>query len=284
MYDKIIKKGKSYIQHGFNNNRIYLMFLAKEDMPGILDTLDHMTNTYGYTKIFAKIPEVFSVDFLEKGYLIEARVPGFYNGKENCIFVGKYKDKERNIPVDKELNKNVIENALSKRPVNSLKFKSEDYKLSSEFSFKKAETTDIYKMCGLYSKVFNSYPFPLMDSEYIRETMDKNLIYFAIWKGNEIVALSSCEMNIEEKNVEMTDFAVLPEYRGYNLSYFLLMQMEKEMKRNKIKTAYTIARSSSYGMNSTFAKCGYDFSGRLIKNTQIGGKIEDMNVWYKSLV
>jgi len=59
--------------------------------------------------------------------------------------------------------------------------------------------------------------------------------------------------------------------------------MEKEMRKREIKTAYTIARSTSYGMNSTFAKCGYSFKGRLIKNTQIGGDIEDMNVWSKAL-
>ncbi|MGO1469907.1 MAG: putative beta-lysine N-acetyltransferase [Tissierella sp.] len=284
MYDTIIKKGNSYLQHGFHNNRIYLMHLDKRDMPEILDTLTYMANTHGYTKKIAKVPETYSPFFLERGYTTEAKVPGFFNGKEDCVFMGKYRDKERNIPVNKLLNKKVLEAAHSKTPVDSLEFKSTDYKLPSGFYFKKAESIDVYKMCELYSKVFNSYPFPVSDPEYIQQTMNNHVVYFSIWKDNEIIALSSCEINTEDENVEMTDFAILPEYRGYNLAYFLLIKMEKEMKENKIKTAYTIARSCSYAMNCTFAKCGYDFSGVLIKNTQIGGKIEDMNIWYKSLV
>ena len=55
------------------------------------------------------------------------------------------------------------------------------------------------------------------------------------------------------------------------------------VEKKNINTAYTIARSNSFGMNCTFAKCGYDFGGILVRNTQIGGKIEDMNVWFKSI-
>ncbi len=197
--------------------------------------------------------------------------------------MAKYMDNKRNTEIDKDLNRKVLDVALSKKLENSFKNNSVDYNLPKEFSFKKAKPSDASKMAALYSKVFNSYPFPVSDPEYIKETMNDNVIYFGVWKGNDIVALSSCEMCLEDKNVEMTDFAVVPDYRGHKFAYFLLGEMEKEMRKREIKTAYTIARSTSYGMNSTFAKCGYSFKGRLIKNTQIGGDIEDMNVWSKAL-
>ena len=283
MYDTIVKVSNSKIQHGVQSDRIYLMHLAKEDMPEILDVLNYMANMYGYTKIFAKVPDFFSKDFLENGYVLEATVPQFFNGEEDCFFMGKYISDERSVPVDQELNKKVLDNALLKSSLNSLGHIVDGDTLASEFSFKKAEHSDVSRMAELYSKVFDSYPFPIFDPEYIEETMNNNVIYFGIWKDDEIVALSSSEMCIEDGNVEMTDFAVHPEYRGYNFSRFLLVQMEKEMKKNKMKIAYTIARSGSYGMNNTFASCGYEFSGVLVRNTQIGGKIEDMNVWFKAL-
>jgi len=59
--------------------------------------------------------------------------------------------------------------------------------------------------------------------------------------------------------------------------------MENEVRAKGIKTAYTIARAASAGMNVTFAKGGYHFGGRLINNTNISGRIESMNVWFKSL-
>lgn len=284
MYDKIVKSGQSQLQYGPNNNRIYLMHLASQDMPGILDTLDHMANTHGYTKVFAKIPEDFSKSFLENGYVIEATVPDYYKGETNCIFLGKYRDEKRKSPVDGKRNNHVIETALSKKPLAGSEYNLSNDSLPSGFYFKKTELKDAKQMARLYAKVFDSYPFPVFEAEYIEETMNDNVVYFSIWKEDEIVALSSCEMYIKDESVEMTDFAVLPAYRGQKFSYFLLHQMEEEMKKNKIKTSYTIARSSSYGMNNTFARCGYDFSGTLIKNTQIGGEIEDMNVWYKSLI
>jgi putative beta-lysine N-acetyltransferase len=81
----------------------------------------------------------------------------------------------------------------------------------------------------------------------------------------------------------MTDFATLPEHRGENIALYLLDFMEKAMKKRGYKTAYTIARALSYGMNITFAKAAYKMGGTLINNTNICGKIESMNVWHKPI-
>lgn len=280
MYDTILKINNSIIQHGLQNNRIYLMHLAHDDMPELLDVLDSMANKNSYTKIFAKVPDSFSNAFTENKYTTEASIPLFFNGQEKCVFMAKFLDKQRNFTQNKELNKKVLQNALAK---SSFHLSREKFVLNKDFAFRKTNPQDALEMAKLYSQVFDSYPFPISDPEYIKQTMNTNVIYFGIWKGSDLIALSSCEIGLEDRNVEMTDFAVHPAYRGYKLSYFLLIEMEKEMKSQEIKTAYTIARSVSYGMNATFAKCGYTFSGTLINNTQIGGKIEDMNVWYKSL-
>ena len=99
----------------------------------------------------------------------------------------------------------------------------------------------------------------------------------------KLAAISSCEMDIQSENVEMTDFATLPDYRSRGLASFLLAEMESEMKRRGIVMAYTIARTESYGMNITFGKHGYRYTGTLVNNTNISGGIESMNVWYKPL-
>lgn len=283
MYDTIVKLGNSKIQHGSENNRIYLMHLAKEDMPEILTELDFMACTCGYTKIFAKVPKTFSTYFLENGYVAEAKVSGFYKNTEDCVFMSKFLNSKRSVQVDSVQNKKVLEVASSKKPNSSEELQLNDFTLSDGFTFREAKLSDAHNMSEIYSQVFDSYPFPVFNPEYIKETMLDNVVYFGIWRGDQLIALSSCEMCLDEKNVEMTDFAILPEYRGYNFSHFLLVQMEKEMKKRTMNTAYTIARSNSFGMNSTFAKCGYIYGGMLVKNTQIGGKIEDMNVWFKSI-
>ena len=113
--------------------------------------------------------------------------------------------------------------------------------------------------------------------------MADNLIYFGAWQGDRLIALSSTEMDRTNSNAEMTDFATLPECRGQGITQHLLQEMEAEMIRQKIQTLYTIARAYSHGMNLTFSKNGYQFSGTLTSNTNIFGSLESMNIWYKNL-
>jgi putative beta-lysine N-acetyltransferase len=111
--------------------------------------------------------------------------------------------------------------------------------------------------------------------------MRENVIYFGVLKGDEPVGLSSIEQDEKNAAAEMTDFAVLPSHRGAGVAYHLLEQMEHTIPSLGIKTMFTIARARSTGMNVTFAKNGYSFAGTLINNTNISGRIESMNVWYK---
>ncbi|MCK5703257.1 MAG: hypothetical protein KAI29_18980, partial [Cyclobacteriaceae bacterium] len=125
-------------------------------------------------------------------------------------------------------------------------------------------------------------PFPIFNPDYLVSTMKEDVVYFGIFNGeDDLIAASSSEMDISSSNVEMTDFATLPTNRGTGLALILLNRMEEEMHQKNIKTFYTIARAYSYGMNITFAKNGYTFSGTLSNNTNISGNIESMNVSYK---
>lgn len=114
MFDTTINISNSKIQHGPKNNRIYLIHLQKEDMPKILDDLDSLANFYGYSKIFAKVPKASAKTFFEYGYISEAKISRFFNGIEDCIFMAKYMDNKRNTEIDKDLNRKVLDVALSK--------------------------------------------------------------------------------------------------------------------------------------------------------------------------
>jgi len=138
-------------------------------------------------------------------------------------------------------------------------------------------------MIQVYEEVFESYPFPIYDPDYIKETMMAHCQYYGVFDQEDLIGLSTCEINHKEKNVEMTDFAVLPRYRGQKLAKALLVIMEKAMRKQGISTHYTIARSQSLPMNMTFRSLGYEYSGTLWNNTQIAGTIESMNIWVKQI-
>ena len=113
--------------------------------------------------------------------------------------------------------------------------------------------------------------------------MKSHVDYFGVERYGGLIALSAAEIDESAQNVEMTDFATLPEWRGNGMGVQLLLHMEKEIQLKGIKTAYTIARAKSIGINITFSKLGYAYGGRLKNNTNISGNIESMNVWYKTI-
>lgn len=277
-HDRCETLGHSQIQHGPYSNRVYLMKLDKRDLPGIVGKLDELAVRKGYTKLFAKVPAEAEADFVNQGYRREATIPGFYQGEENALFLGKYLDPSRAVPENWEELAGVL--ALAEAKARKVPEKCE---LPGGFSMLPCAPQHAEAMSHVYKIVFPSYPFPIHAPEYLRETMRSHVDYFGILRDEELVALSSSEMDLKGSNVEMTDFATLPEHRGRGLAGFLLQEMEKAMKGRGIHTAYTIARAVSPGMNITFSRRGYIYGGTLVNNTQISGTIESMNIWYKSL-
>ncbi len=278
MIDKTIKTGRSIIQHGSYNDRIYLMEWGGDDPDFLADKLLRLANDENYSKITARVPEHAKDAFLNKGFIIEACVPSFYNGKEDGYFLGFFPENGRRKIKRGEHVKKVLSTAMDKatQPVLS--------PLKKGLNIKVAEMDDLKEIAALYAIVFPEYPFPVYDPAFLKESLlSGHNRYFYIYNSEKIIAASSVEMYPRESFVEMTDFATLPKYRGHSLARHLLKEMEAYSKQKGFMTAYTIARAVSFGMNITFSRMGYHFAGTLINNTRIGQGIESMNVWYKKL-
>lgn len=274
---EIIGKG-SIIQHGKHNDRVYLMKLAAQDAAIIIDELSKLANTHKYAKLFCKVPKNMAPLFFAEGYSLEAFIPKFYKGNDDVFFVSKFLDADRLLNIEK--------NQLSE----IAQLLSADYSIknnlnqnTSAYSVRKLTKLDVEQMVQIYLEIFESYPFPIHDPEYILETMDDNVQYFGVENNGNLVAVSSSEVDVTGKNAEMTDFATLKNHGGNHLASLLLHAMEKEMKSQDIKTLYTIARVNSIPMNKTFLRFDYEYSGTLLKNTNISGQIESMNIYYKHL-
>lgn len=277
MSDKIGFLRNSTIHYGAYNDRVYLMKLNEKDNSVIVNDLVVFARKKSYSKIFAKVLENSKSVFLNSNFTIEASIPDFFKN-ETCYFMSYFLNNERKIEKDKNTVNNVIATAKKKREkIFNIG------ELSSDFSCHCLSCKDVDEMVEIYKVVFDTYPFPIYNPEYLKEIMESHVKFFGIRKGNKLIALSSAECDHESKTVEMTDFATLPEFRGSGLALYLLDKMENEMKSEGYRMSFTIARAISFGMNITFAKCGYDFGGTLVNNTNISGKIESMNVWYKNL-
>lgn len=274
-HDSIITVGDSVLQHGPANDRVYLMKLNEQDVIHVMDTIDDLVEKNNYSKVFAKIPETAGEFFESRGFHTEASVPLLANGENAGLFMGRYHNTDRKIIKEQKLLDEVLKVAESKATeVGTSPDTSTVKKLGPEHRFQLSE---------LYGKVFKSYPFPITDPEFILDEMNSEVFFYGIFSGDRLVAASSAEMDSFWKCVEMTDFATLPETRGKGAAGILLAKMNMEMSKKGILSAFTIARAGSYGMNTVFARDGYSLAGTLPNNTQIGGRLESMNVWYKKI-
>ncbi|WP_027177498.1 putative beta-lysine N-acetyltransferase [Maridesulfovibrio bastinii] len=274
-HDNIIRVGNSVLQHGTENDRVYLMKLDESDILKVIEVIDNLVNRNGYSKIFAKIPEKSSEFFTGRGFSIEASVPMMVNGVSSGYFMGKYFNSTRKTVSNQKLLDEVLKVAETKSVEVGIQ--------PDTSSVKRLGPEHCSKLAELYDNVFESYPFPITNPEFILEEMNSDVYFYGIFAGKKLVAASSAEMDSSWKCVEMTDFATLPEARGNGAAGNLLARMNKDMSDMGILTAFTIARAGSFGMNAVFAKDGYSLAGTLPNNTQIGGRLESMNVWYKAI-
>lgn len=267
--------GGSKLQHGKLSNRVYLIHLEPADLTPVMNRMQSLAEENGYTKLFAKIPATAKAPFIGDGFEAEAEIPDFFPDGDNVSFMAKFLDSERQAPNDPDRISRVLETAQQKAHDAELKPLPGGYRLAE------LGKEDCERMASLYAEIFRTYPFPIFDPEYLAETMDDNFRYFGALHGNDLAALASSEM--DGGCVEMTDFATHPEHRSAGLASHILARMEKEMSASGLKTAFTIARSRSFGVNILFSRAGYMFSGTLVNNTGISGRLESMNIWYKPL-
>lgn len=277
--DRILTLGQgSKIQIGPLNRRIYLMKLDPRDCLSIIPELEKLAQSENLTKIFIKIPASSWPPFLAAGYEIEGYVPGLFKREEDGLFAARYLDPLRKA-VDKE-EILFIQDLLQKRPGK--------VRTASGLPVRECGREDIPLMAEFYSHIFCRYPFPINDPAFIARGMDEGTLFFGVWDKGRPLALGSAEQDFESLSAEMTDFGVDPRGRGLGLASVLLEVMEKAVRAGGIKTAFTIARLKSPGMNKTFFNASYRYSGTLVNNTYMGTEessspLESMNIWYKPL-
>ncbi|MBU0673408.1 MAG: putative beta-lysine N-acetyltransferase [Proteobacteria bacterium] len=277
MADQIIKIGQSTLQHGKENDRVYLMKLMDVDMPDLLEKIDALARSHNYGKIFAKVPTRWLSWFCQAGFNSEALVPYFFDSNEDCHFMARYHDPQRSFEPDQQELIRVI--TLARQAPTRKRTQ-----LPENYTIRICQPDDSPEMARLLGSVFKSYPFPVYDPAYLIQTMTSDVRYFGAYNtDNQLAALASAEMAPKTSNVEMTDFATAPGHRKKGLSRYLLRRMEENMRERGLAIAYTIARAKSVGMNKTFAYGDYKYGGTLVQNTQICGGLESMNVWYKHL-
>ncbi|MGM7680543.1 putative beta-lysine N-acetyltransferase [Cytobacillus sp. Hm23] len=246
------------------------------DVGSLLVVINKLIQTNSFTKGIVKVRNEHLHIFLQHGFMLEAVFQKMFNGSD-VYCMCKYYDDSR------YTSNNWIEEDKILTAVQKLEDSDLRPQLPDGYIVRKATHADANHLAKLYATVFEIYPTPLNDPNYITNIINNGTIFFVVEHQAEIVSAASAEINEKYNNAELTDCATLTQHRKFGLMKILLLQLEQELINNNIYCAYSIARALSYGMNAVLKQLGYSYTGRLKNNCYIFDKLEDMNVWVKDL-
>ncbi|SES21316.1 putative beta-lysine N-acetyltransferase [Salipaludibacillus aurantiacus] len=208
----------------------------------------------------------------------EGKIAGFFNGEDAHIYALFLHSGQYNTRLTQE-EKNVFRLVKHKQG----KGPSHCFKLPSGFFMRWAVPEDINQMVTLYKTVFKSYPTPMNDPAFIRKMMDDGVYFLVVEHDRRIVSACSAELLPEFKAAELSDCATYRKHRKKQLLSYQVAHLLPRVKDLGVRTIFSYSRSVSSGMNLVNAKHGFHFGGRMLRNSNICGRLENMNIWYKNL-
>ncbi|SFL75370.1 putative beta-lysine N-acetyltransferase [Gracilibacillus orientalis] len=206
----------------------------------------------------------------------EGMIQGFFYG-ETALIYAIFLNSDRKQSEDSEAEKQVMQN-IKERMKEGLTFD-----LAEGYSMRWAEKKDAPQMALLYKTVFKSYPTPMNDPEFIKEMMQNQVYFSIIEKEGSVVSACSADVLSEYQAAELSDCATYPNHRGKQLLSYQVSRLIPRIKQMGINVLFSYSRSVSVGMNLVNVKHGFQYGGKMIRNSNIAGSMENMNIWYKTL-
>lgn len=274
---KLVSTSSYCVQFFFDyfNERIRIDHY-RGNMTMVLQEIDRLCEEATFQKVIIFSRPEYWRDLFSRGYELEAVISGYFNGTDNFI-MARYLDDNRRTSKHWVNEDRILEKVCKKdREVNKVI-------IPSHYQFRKAEIEDAEQLAKLYGKVFEIYPTPMNDKEYVEKLLKDGNLFYVVESNGLIVSAASADINETFHNAELTDCATLQDHRKYGLMKKLLLFLEKDLRKKRIFCTFSIARSLSFGMNAAFFQLGYKYNGRLLNNCYIYDKLEDMNVWVKDL-
>ncbi|WP_100372868.1 putative beta-lysine N-acetyltransferase [Bacillus sp. FJAT-45037] len=245
-------------------------------VPDLVHFLEETATKGPYEKIIVQAHQDAWEEFLCYGFQMEGRIAGLFNGGCGYVLTMYYSDERRTSRLWQKEQKILIDvQRKTRKPIKQ--------DVPIHYQMRKASSEDAPALAALYKNVFNVYPTPMNDPNYVKKILDGNSIFCVTEYEGEIVSAASADIHSTYHHAELTDCATLEDHRAHGLMKHLLMKLEEELISRHIFCAFSLARAKSFGINDAFFQLGYSYGGRLTNNCYIFEDLEDMNIWCKDL-
>ncbi|MCA8937100.1 MAG: putative beta-lysine N-acetyltransferase [Planctomycetes bacterium] len=267
------------VQYDPYNRRLKFFELTPEDVranDAIADALREADGGELYSKVIVYARPDQNDGWRKAGLRREAVIWGFFGNGDNAELWTRYPLTLRSQDVRQDEGDRITALAVEKDVVEPV--------LPSGYTCAPASEADAPEIAKLLAATFKDYPTPISTSVVAAAIRDRTS-HFRIVRNveGELVACASAEIHHTRKSAELTDCATRPDQRGNGLMSRILRALEEDLAGEfGITDVYTIARAYEPGMNCSFAKLGYRYTGRLVNNCRMPDGFESMNVWCRN--
>jgi putative beta-lysine N-acetyltransferase len=227
------------------------------------------------TKIIVKGVPQQATQFIERGFKLEGKIPGYYQ-EEDAWWVTDYLNPNRKVRDQKEKEDAILETVFSRCFAPPAKANS----IPGD-CFHWARPADAERLSEFYSRIFETYPSRISEPKYLAKQIKSGIPYLYARIDGQIVSAIGAELDPFNLSAELSDCATDPAFAGQGYMLQLYRSMENKLAAMGYRTVFTLARALSTGMNLVAARSGYRFSGQLINNCNICGDYGTMNLWVK---
>ncbi|MBV4422151.1 putative beta-lysine N-acetyltransferase [Clostridium tyrobutyricum] len=235
--------------------------------------LVHFASRQHLGKIIYNCDAASFKNFIKAGFKLEGKIDSYFKG-ESAFCMSYFISKKRKL-----YNKHSMENLILIQSLNAESTFVPDTTL--KYNIRYAEKRDAKQMSELFSKVFFECPSPLFDEKYLKDNMNKRILYKTAVYNGKIISAASAYLNEEDLNAELINCATHPNYRNKGVVSNIISSFESDLISMGYMGIYSLSRATCTSINFALSKNNYKFRGRLINNCNIYGEFEDMNIWVK---
>jgi len=272
-YDYYTKIDQNDIYVDYTNNRVKIINLNNVSLQSIKQIIHFASNRH-LNKIICNCDINSFETLLNSGFQLEGKIDSYFKGKD-AFCMSYFTIDNRKDYKNKEKENLFLLQSLNVK--NTFVFKENSFK----YNIRNATENDIDQLIALFSSIFVTYPSPVCDKKYLKQTMNKKVLYKVAVDNGKIIGVASADLDKKNLNAEITDCATYPDYRGKGVLSNIIYFLQLDLKKMGFISLYSLSRAINPSINFVLSKHNYNFRGKLINNCNICGGFENMNIWVK---